>query len=402
MESYFEKNNGGTLVFNKKFFQICFENANPNKQVVIEKLNYTPSKAEQIAIEEKHQSNTCQHPLGVQSYQIQYRIDGKHFNKLCILKSKINETQYLKMLSELLIKCGLPMETQKLASLLNQQAFKHSDVREIELYKLQINDSLLTTFMPQILGYCIDLDNQLIVLIQECITEAKFAQNADDRSSFDNSKPEGWIKQIAKMHAKWHKHLPYIEQHAWSQPITSHKSIDKLLPLWESLWQFNRKNPLADVNLVKLEQHNKLLLESQQFWAQIDNMPKTLIHNDLTMKNLALKNNNNKLIAYDWELATIHIPQRDGCEFLSYILPKDIDASSFYALMECHRQYFIQESGISIDKPEWNLGYLLALYDYLIDRLALIMAVESFEPRRAGLLHAVSWRMIDLCLRALT
>ena len=48
-----------------------------------------------------------------------------------------------------------------------------------------------------------------------------------------------------------------------------------------------------------------------------------LIHNDFNPRNLALRREVGgwRLCAYDWELATIGVPQHDCAEFLCFVLP---------------------------------------------------------------------------------
>jgi hydroxymethylglutaryl-CoA reductase (NADPH) len=58
-------------------------------------------------------------------------------------------------------------------------------------------------------------------------------------------------------------------------------------------------------------------------------MPKTLIYNDVQIRNLAMRQLGQKwkLCLFDWEVATTHIPQRDLVEFLSYVISKNVTNS---------------------------------------------------------------------------
>ena len=51
-------------------------------------------------------------------------------------------------------------------------------------------------------------------------------------------------------------------------------------------------------------------------WEEIDALPPTLVHNDFNPRNLALVDGGTRLVALDWELATVTVPQRDVAELL--------------------------------------------------------------------------------------
>ena len=56
-------------------------------------------------------------------------------------------------------------------------------------------------------------------------------------------------------------------------------------------------------------------------------MPRTLIHNDFNPRNLCLRQTDGglRLCAYDWELATLQVPQHDLAELLCFVLPPDVE-----------------------------------------------------------------------------
>ncbi len=103
-----------------------------------------------------------------------------------------------------------------------------------------------------------------------------------------------------------------------------------------------------------------------QIWAVLDTAPSTMIHNDCNPRNICLRRNTapsvpsvpapppgdadslpypdqRSLCMYDWELATIGVPQRDLAEFLAFTLQPSASKETWDELMEFYRlhlQYY--------------------------------------------------------------
>ena len=112
-------------------------------------------------------------------------------------------------------------------------------------------------------------------------------------------------------------------------------------------------------------------------------MPKTLIHNDLVPKNAGIRREAGRksLCLFDWEVSIVHLPQRDLCELLCYVLPQNVSVDEVIALLERHRRKVEQCSNTTIDPIEWQQGFGLCLNDYFINRLTLEVFLEDVEPR---------------------
>ena len=62
-------------------------------------------------------------------------------------------------------------------------------------------------------------------------------------------------------------------------------------------------------------------------WKCFEKSPRTLIHNDFNPRNICMRKSKSlskepekQLCVYDWELATVHVPQYDVAEFLAFTL----------------------------------------------------------------------------------
>jgi hypothetical protein len=139
-----------------------------------------------------------------------------------------------------------------------------------------------------------------------------------------------------------------------------------------------------------------------QWWEEIEQMPKTLIHNDFNPRNIAFRAANAtaslQLCAYDWELVTRHLPQRDLAELLCFTCnpETDQDDSLIVELVELHRQelfksvlknrqysqeneHLTAQRSIEISKETWHRGFQLSLYDFLIGRLAMYFIPHTLK-----------------------
>ena len=132
----------------------------------------------------------------------------------------------------------------------------------------------------------------------------------------------------------------------------------------------------------ELESFQRLVESVSDWWSEIDALPKTLIHNDFNPRNLAFRGGEGgelRLCAYDWELATIHIPQRDLAELLAFVLSADASMEDVTHYVEFHRQALERYTGTSLDAEQWRRGYALSLRDFMVNRLAHYMMANTFQ-----------------------
>ena len=118
-------------------------------------------------------------------------------------------------------------------------------------------------------------------------------------------------------------------------------------------------------------------------WSIIDRSPQTLIHNDFNTRNIALRRRDCRfeLCAYDWELATVAIPQTDLAEFLCFVLSPDVTEDEALRSVERHRAALVLATGGSIDAGQWHAGFRAALADLIINRLAFYTMINRVKPQ---------------------
>ena len=110
-------------------------------------------------------------------------------------------------------------------------------------------------------------------------------------------------------------------------------------------------------------------------------MPRTLIHNDFNPRNVALRPTAEgpQLCAYDWELATLHLPQRDFAEFLSFVLSPNATEAEVDHYVGVHRRALEEAAGVTISEEDSRFAYRRGLQDFAITRLAMYMMAHTFR-----------------------
>src|SRR6185295_13238529 len=88
-------------------------------------------------------------------------------------------------------------------------------------------------------------------------------------------------------------------------------------------------------------------------WSTLgSSIPRTLIHHDFNPRNLVLRagcDRSLRLCAFDWELATVGMPQRDLAELLCFTLPEGVTRAGVDDWVERHRRALARETGRNID-----------------------------------------------------
>jgi aminoglycoside phosphotransferase (APT) family kinase protein len=138
------------------------------------------------------------------------------------------------------------------------------------------------------------------------------------------------------------------------------------------------------------------LVECVAEWSvPLTRLPRTLIHNDFNPRNVAmLTEREPRLCAFDWELATIGLPQRDIAELLCWTIGATTSRKEIAGYIERSRLRLASSTGTHIDGCDWELGFRAALCELLVDRLAMYAMVDRFRPQ--GYLPRVvrGWMML--------
>ena len=165
----------------------------------------------------------------------------------------------------------------------------------------------------------------------------------------------------------------------WNDLHTS-AYMQQLTPLWEALLTNTSRFPEL-YSAGRVQELRQAIEQIPTYWASLELLPKTLVHNDFNPRNTCFKTIGNtlQLCAYDWELATYHIPQYDVVEFLSFVLDED-RYSLRLKYLEHYRQALNALTGTYADADEFRVGAGYAALDFGLHRLGMYLMAHTVSP----------------------
>lgn len=254
--------------------------------------------------------------------------------------------------------------------------------RELEIYRLQ-RDARLRAHMPLFYGAWHDEPSASCGLLLEQLTGMVVLDSADGTGSWSEPCVCAAIDGLAAIHGAGAAHAAWLSAQDWIGTVPSRPHAAQMAAFWEAL--ATHATPLftacAGDALPRL--HQQLITTLDSWWQPLDAMPRTLIHHDFNSRNIGIRQTPDglRLVAYDWELATIGAPQRDLAELLCFVLPPDVDPGIPARLVERHRQALERESGCRAPRDAWAAGFRSALADFLVSRLAFYALVHRIRPQ---------------------
>ena len=212
-------------------------------------------------------------------------------------------------------------------------------------------------------------------LVLERLSDLRLMDTAGDPSGWTTPDIEAAIRGAGTFHAIWMGRDRELEREPWIGLSPSAERMVAMRPLWDSLAEHAAVEFPALMNDEHLRRHKVLTDSLAEWWTRLGSMPRTLIHNDFNPRNIGVRGNgaDARLCAYDWELATLHVPQHDVAELLAFVLSPDVDEREVEHYVELHRRR-VAEAGAAVPTArEWRTGFVLAARDLLINRFGLYL-----------------------------
>lgn len=291
-----------------------------------------------------------------------------------VMKVKPPGNEVVKMLSGLASMCGGQL-TSVYQSSEEQTGFKFTHVKEQEVYQ-----KLPASLTPKIYGVETDFDNDHYIILMEHLEDSLLLNKVMTPEAFTDEYIKAALSQIAVWHAKhYNKILPLTDCYWTDKPSLA--MMTSLSGVFKSLLDN------ATLNFPDLYTPSRATLLTSaidcipEYWRHLEQVPKTLIHNDFNPRNVCFKNNGVclALCLYDWELCTYHIPQYDVVEFLCFVLDKDRYKLRPYYMeyyrieMEKHLPYFADANRFQHESE-------LAALDFGLHRLGMYMMAHTISP----------------------
>ncbi|WP_301102793.1 thioester reductase domain-containing protein [Propionivibrio sp.] len=266
--------------------------------------------------------------------------------------------------------------------------------RELAIYEQQ--DERFVRHAPVLFGSVSDDSQRAWILVLEKLEGMLLMDSADDISGWHRAPIDAAVRGIAEVHAIWYRREPELMAETWLGPVFSAAAMSEMKTLWVALANHSERYFAAAAGCSLRALQQRLIVDLDAWWPALENLPRTLIHNDFNPRNIALRETvaGLRLCAYDWELATLGVPQHDLAEFLCFVLTPDVESSEVLHFLELHRLGLQDASGQAIDAQSWLLGFRLSLYDLIINRFPMYAMIHRL--RKQGFLQRVvrTWRTL--------
>jgi thioester reductase-like protein len=270
-------------------------------------------------------------------------------------------------------------------------------LRELAIYEQR--DERFRRHAPVLYGTVRDDGRNAWVIVLERLKEVELLNSADDISGWSRAHIEAAVRGIADVHAIWYGREAELLSQSWLGAAFTAAGMAEMRPLWIALAEHCARYfpAVGDSSLNTLQR--RLIDDVGDWWRSLETLPRTLIHNDFNPRNLALRRTGQglRLCAYDWELATLGVPQHDLAELLCFVLtPGHVREEAPYYL-DAHRLALERASGRAIDPDSWCLGFRLSLYDLILNRFPMYAMVHAL--RRQNFLQRVVgtwWALYNL------
>ena len=256
-----------------------------------------------------------------------------------------------------------------------------SQLREIGIYRQ--SDARFRRHTPVFYGAHVNESQEEWLLLLEDISGLELLDSADSADVWSSECIESAILGLADLHSIWYNRSDELRAAAWLGPVITATRREEMSDLWLALADFAATRFDRSFGSTVRTLQNILIADVGPRWRHLERLPQTLVHNDFNPRNLALRRENGsvRLCAYDWELATVGVPQHDLAEFLCFVLKPGVERDEVYHYMHLHRTALERASHCAIDPDSWETGFRLTLHDLLIDRFAMYAMIDRFRPQ---------------------
>jgi len=318
-------------------------------------------------------SGLTQKAIGHFGLDVTMHINGATQVQRLVLKVKPHGREISTMLASLAQACGGPL-AEVYPAYAALTGFEHTHRREVDVY--QQHPSALK---PKIWGlYANDVSEEYCVLM-EYLEDVTLLNSVMAPEAWTDAHICAALEQLAAWHAR---HLVAQAPKAvglWDDLHTP-TYMQQLAPLWEALLTSASRFPEL-YPTSRVQELRQAIEQIPTYWSVLETQPKTLVHNDFNPRNTCFKRVEGKLqlCAYDWELATYHVPQYDVVEFLCFVLDEDRYALRLEYL-EHYRQVLHALTGTYADADQFRTGAGYAALDFGLHRLGMYLMAHAVSP----------------------
>ncbi|MCW1097000.1 MULTISPECIES: phosphotransferase [Streptomyces] len=243
--------------------------------------------------------------------------------------------------------------------------FTDAHRRELAVYRR--GEPVLKDLLPRCYGLLEDEEREAYVILMERLP--------DDGGPWNAARTDQALRAVGAVHGHWLGRDQEVLAEGWLHHVPDPPQLAKARELWAALV----RHAAAELpELLGAHRRDVLLgvVEDAERWTQeLHAMPRTLVHNDFNPRNLAVREG--RIVAYDWELATVGPPQRDAVELLAFTAGPHVTAAEVDRFLDVHARAVASVSPRAarlVADTDWRRGHRLALREFLMTRLALYAA----------------------------
>jgi hypothetical protein len=391
----------GYLEFSPGFFQQCMREYLEDPGIAVTAVRYGGEVGVTATTRMKYTGERDK-LLGLFRYRIDYTQGGHPRSIEILVKSKTHYLELVQRLGDVLLKSGI--EVPDVADLLAKTELFNTHMKEINVFRMQKTDPAFTRVLPVVYGtYAEDAAQQYVVL-EEFLANAYVMKDYRDISFWNSAQIETAVRDFSRMHAAYYGRHDELVGKGWLGNTMNAGVMHELTPLWNAYAGKLRHFVGGLFDSYYLDMHRQWIATIPQWWGDIDAQKKTLIFNDAQIRNLAVRDPSGdpRLVLFDWECASIQLPQRDLVEFLSYAICDATTDAEITGYLEAARLQLKESARVAVDPREWLIGCRYSIRDLHVNRMAcqLVLHITLNRPDIERVFHA-SLRILGCVERSL-
>jgi hypothetical protein len=381
---------------NEEFFQKHFRSAMPDETLKVKEIISLNNNESSSSLITEMTSRKLKKTVGLFPFHVFYENEEGDQSQLIMTKVKPTSHEVVGALNQLASMCGT-----ELAAEFDKHKYEvglaGTDRRELAVFRQ--TDARFTHHTPKLFGIYEDAERESYVLVQEFLTDMELMDSANDVSRWTDAHIQAALKGIAECHAIWFDQEDSLKSTDWLGHYPTAEGRTRLMRLYALLNTHSAHEFPHWIGEKESGRFLSILEDMPTWWPKIERMPKTLIHNDFNPRNMAFRKTAEgpRLCVYDWELATLHLPQVDVVELLAYTLVDDITKERVTDFVDFHRARLEQQIGRELDATLWWEGFRYATWEFFITRMSLYLMTHSFRNYEfIERVYASLWKLLDI------
>jgi NADP-dependent 3-hydroxy-3-methylglutaryl-CoA reductase len=381
---------------NEEFFQKHFRSAMPDETLKVKEIISLNNNESSSSLITEMTSRKLKKTVGLFPFHVFYENEEGDQSQLIMTKVKPTSHEVVGALNQLASMCGT-----ELAAEFDKHKYEvglaGTDRRELAVFRQ--TDARFTHHTPKLFGIYEDAERESYVLVQEFLTDMELMDSANDVSRWTDAHIQAALKGIAECHAIWFDQEDSLKSTDWLGHYPTAEGRTRLMRLYALLNTHSAHEFPHWIGEKESRRFLSILENMPTWWPKLESMPKTLIHNDFNPRNMAFRKTAEgpRLCVYDWELATLHLPQVDVVELLAYTLVDDITKERVTDFVDFHRVRLEQQTGKELDAMLWWEGFRYATWEFFITRMSLYLMTHSFRNYEfIERVYASLWKLLDI------